>query len=180
MNILINDEVDNKLGFLQTKELPVIYNGYRYNSWQQLFQTLRFYPNSQAQHLIRKSRRLQILNKVVMIKRHVLNRGEKWNEAKEDLRLMKMCVKLLLEQHPDCKEQLVKTGSATLIKDNTGSERNSPLFWGMILKDGNWIGKNHFGKICMEIREEIQKSDWFKFLPMTEINYTPKEIPTSE
>jgi predicted NAD-dependent protein-ADP-ribosyltransferase YbiA (DUF1768 family) len=47
-------------------------------------------------------------------------------------------------------------GDAEIIEDCTTHDKESARFWGAVKKDGNWEGENNFGKILMEIREELK------------------------
>ena len=85
--------------------------------------------------------------------RELLGRGKKWDEAPSDIPLMKECLELKLEQHPELKDKLIETGNATIIEDCTTHDRESARFWGAVKKDGQWIGENVFGKLWMEIRD---------------------------
>jgi len=68
--------------------------------------------------------------------RELLNRGAKWDEHPTDLPLMKMCLELKIDQHPQLKTELLKTGNAVIIEDCTTHDRESARFWGMVKKDG--------------------------------------------
>jgi ribA/ribD-fused uncharacterized protein len=138
---------------------PVTFKGILYKTCEALFQAQRFtnYPNIQKEILDCPS---PMSAKMKARKnRALLNRGIKWDEATSDIPLMKECLELKLEQHPDLKEKLIETGDATIIEDCTTHDRESARFWGAVKKDGKWIGENVFGKIWMEIREELSNSN---------------------
>lgn len=138
---------------------PVTYNGIQYNTCEALFQALRFekYPEIQKQILECPS---PMGAKMIARKnRELLGRGKMWDEAPADISLMRECLVLKLDQHPDLKEKLIATGNATIIEDCTTHDRESARFWGAVKKDDKWIGENVFGKIWMEIREELNKSN---------------------
>lgn len=137
---------------------PATYDGVEYRTYEALFQVLRFtnYPEVQAEILNQKS---PMGAKMKARKnREKLNRGAKWDEAPSDIPLMKECLELKLEQHPDLKEKLIATGDATIIEDCTTHDRESARFWGAVKENGEWIGENVFGKLWMEIREELVKN----------------------
>ncbi|MFZ1517678.1 MAG: NADAR family protein [Ignavibacteriaceae bacterium] len=137
---------------------PVTYNGVKYRTCEALFQSRRFngYPEIQKEIIECKS---PMGAKMIARKnREKLNRGVKWDEAPSDIPLMKECLELKLEQHPDMKEKLIATGKAKIIEDCTTHDRESARFWGAVRKDGQWIGENVFGKLWMEIREELVKN----------------------
>lgn len=134
---------------------PVVHNGIQYKTCEALFQVLRFgkYPDIQKEILECPS---PMGAKMKARKnREKLNRGVKWDEAPSDIPLMKKCLKLKLEQHPELKDKLIATGNAKIIEDCTTHDRESARFWGAVKKNGKWIGENVFGKLWMEIKEEL-------------------------
>lgn len=137
---------------------PVTYQGKQYRTCEALFQAQRFtnYPEIQKEIIECKS---PMGAKMIARKnREKLNRGTKWDEAPSDIPLMKKCLKLKLEQHPELKDKLIATGNADIIEDCTTHDRESARFWGAVKKDGKWVGENVFGKIWMDIREELVKN----------------------
>lgn len=137
---------------------PVTYQGTQYKTCEALFQALRFtnYPEIQKEIIECKSPMAAKMKARKNCKK--LNRGIKWDEAPSDIPLMKECLELKLEQHPDLKEKLIATGDATIIEDCTTHDRESARFWGAVKKDGKWVGENVFGKLWMEIRGELVKN----------------------
>lgn len=69
---------------------------------------------------------------------------------------MKMCLELKLSQYPEFVAELLKTGNAVIIEDCTTHDRESVRYWGMVNKNGTWLGENNFGMLWMEIRTELQ------------------------
>ena len=135
----------------------VIYKQITFRTCEALFQYLRFegHPAIQKEILEQKS---PIAVKMKARKHCAkLNRGEKWDEAPEDIPMMKKVMLLKLQQHPELKKELIGTGSATIIEDCAIHDRESARFWGMVYIDGEWIGENRLGGLWMEIREELKK-----------------------
>lgn len=62
--------------------------------------------------------------------------------------VMKALVLKKFLDHPDLKEQLLATGSQELVEENYWGD----TFWGVC----RGVGKNHLGKILMEVRGELQ------------------------
>jgi ribA/ribD-fused uncharacterized protein len=136
---------------------PITYNGERFRTIEALFHWLRFqgHPNIQKEILEQKS---PLAAKMKARKNSsLLNRGELWDEAPDDIPRMKECLQLKLTQHPELQDKLIKTGSAVIIEDSTPHPRESARFWGMVYRDGIWVGKNILGKLWMELREELKK-----------------------
>ena len=135
---------------------PATYNGLTYRTCEALFQSRRFNGHPEIQDIIREEKSPMGAKMKAKGNRALLNRGTKWDEAPEDIPLMKECLLLKLEQHPELKQKLIETGDATILEDCTSHDRESARFWGMVFKDGDWKGENILGKLWMEIREEIK------------------------
>lgn len=80
-----------------------------------------------------------------------------WDQVKLDK--MKHIIDLKFNQNPVLKAEILKTGEAHLI------EATIDTFWGAglpltsrKLRDGNWRGHNHLGKILMNYRYEVRRS----------------------
>jgi len=69
---------------------------------------------------------------------------------------MKTCLELKLNQYRDLKARLINISSADIIEDCTTHDRESARFWGMVKKNGKWIGENHLGKLWMDIIASLQ------------------------
>lgn len=69
---------------------------------------------------------------------------------------MEQIVRNKLEQHPELEQQLRETYPKIIYEDCTArGARGNNLFWGAMLKDGQWIGKNILGSIWIQLREEL-------------------------
>lgn len=134
---------------------PIAYKDRQYKTCEALFQALRFEGYPEIQKQIQECPSPMGAKMIARKNRDKLNRGVKWDEAPSDIPLMKKCLKLKLEQHPELKEKLIATGDAIIIEDCTTHDRESARFWGAVKKDGKWIGENVFGKLWMEIRKEL-------------------------
>ena len=135
---------------------PVKHNGITFRTVEALFQWLRFDQHPNVQQEIFEQKSPMGVKMKARKNRVLLNRGTNWDEHPTDLPLMKMCLELKLSQHPDLKSQLSNTGSVEIIEDCTTHDRESARFWGMVKKNGTWIGNNELGKIWMDIRSNIQ------------------------
>jgi len=136
---------------------PVLYQGTQYKTCEALFQALRFEDYPSIQKEIQDCPSPMGAKMIARKNRELLKRGKMWDEAPSDIPLMKKCLKLKLEQHPELKDKLIETGDAEIIEDCTTHDRESSRFWGAVKKDGKWIGENNFGKIWMEIRKELDE-----------------------
>ena len=159
MNLIVK-KVKEENGWLSCMAAySVKYNGLEFRTSEALFQWLRFQNHPDIQKEIHDAKSPMGAKMIARKHRVLLNRGENWDESPSDISLMKQCLLLKLEQHPELKEKLIKTEKAVIIEDCTTHDRESARFWGMVYKEGNWIGENVFGKIWMEIREELQEKD---------------------
>jgi ribA/ribD-fused uncharacterized protein len=158
MNIIVR-KVKEGNGWLSCMSpYPVKYNGIEFRTCEALFQWLRFRNHPDVQNVILEQKSPMGAKMIARKNRDLLNRGIKWDEAPEDVQLMKMCLKLKLDQYPELKDNLVDTGDATIIEDCTTHDRESARFWGMVYKGNKWLGENIFGKLWMEIRDELLQS----------------------
>ena len=157
--IITITKVKEKFGWLSCMSAhPVIYNSLRFKTCEALFQYLRFENFPDIQNEIRNSPSPMGAKMIARREREKLNRGKMWDESPADLTSMKACLLLKLEQHPQLKVDLLKTKRNTILEDCTTHDRESARFWGAVKKNGKWIGNNEFGKIWMEIREELQNA----------------------
>lgn len=135
---------------------PISYQGIEFRTAEALFQWLRFQGHPEVQNEILEQKSPMGVKMKARKNRELLNRGEKWDESPDDLPMIKMVMKLKLEQHPDLKDKLRDTGNAVIIEDCTTHDRESARFWGMVKEDDNWIGENILGKLWMEIRDDLR------------------------
>ena len=89
--------------------------------------------------------------------RALLNRTGIWDYDDSDRELMKQCLRLKLEQHPDLQQKLIETCDAVIIEDCTTHDREAARIWGAVRVDGNWVGQNILGQLWMELRSELLK-----------------------
>lgn len=73
-----------------------------------------------------------------------------WNEVK--IEIMRGLLVQKFSQHDILRELLLSTGEAELIEGNTWGDK----FWGAVLEDGKWVGRNELGKLLMSVRSEIR------------------------
>ena len=136
---------------------PITYQGKEYRTAEALFQSMRFHKYPDIQELIREQLSPMGAKMKARKNREKLNRGEKWDEAQEDIPWMKECLELKFDQHPILKKKLIDTGDAEIIEDCTTHDKESARFWGAVKKEGQWVGENKLGKLLMEIRDKLNK-----------------------
>lgn len=134
------------------------YDGKIWKTSEALFQALRF-EDEEIREMIRneqspmsakmKSKRFK--HKMVVVPM-----------SEEDVKNMKMVVKLKFDQNSDLRSELKKTGDHILIENIGERKGGRHLFWGMKKVNGEWIGNNVTGKILMEVRNEYLKADKIK------------------
>lgn len=158
ISVIIIRKVRGDYGWMSVfSPYPLTYKGILYKTCDELFQVLRFsgYPLIQGEFRYQK---FPMATLEVAQKYHaLLNRHDKWNESLEDLGLIKICLKLKLEQHPELQNKLIETGSSAIIVDGNTHYGNTAQYWGKVFNNGEWIGENKLGKLWMELRQELIK-----------------------
>ena len=104
---------------------PVEYNGQKYRTVEALFQTLRFEGHPEIQKEIKDCKSPIGAKCIARRERVRLNRAENWDYAESDKELMRLCLRLKLEKHPDLKQKLIETGDAIIIEDCTTHDREA-------------------------------------------------------
>lgn len=127
---------------------PVEYRGEVYKTTEALFQCLRVTDKTVAE-LIR-AEKSPMCAKMVAKKYRASRVVEQGSE--KDLKNMRLCLRLKVEQHPDLRVALLETGDSTIVEDTT--KRNKVDIWGAKLKDGVWVGENVLGKLWMDLRKD--------------------------
>lgn len=128
---------------------PIVFGNDTYRTSEALFQALRF-SDSNIQALIR-AEKSPMTAKQVMRDNHQHLVVEK--HSSRDVNNMIMCLKLKLTQHPKLIDELINTGDALIVEDVTSrGDVDGNLFWGAMLVDGEWVGKNTLGKCWMDLR----------------------------
>ena len=129
---------------------PIKLNGKTWRTSEALFQALR-YESEEIRELIRfekspmraKMKAKKFKNQMVVVPM-----------SEEDVKNMKMVVRLKFDQHPILKSKLKITGSHIIVENILNRKGERHLFWGMKKVDGLWEGNNNMGKILMELRDE--------------------------
>jgi predicted NAD-dependent protein-ADP-ribosyltransferase YbiA (DUF1768 family) len=118
-----------------------------------LFQALRFHPHTMARGLIREQKSPMAAK--MKAKSHKDGMTIK-PRSPEDVDNMHLVLSLKLEQHPELKEMLAKTGEANIIEDVTARQSSEgALFWGMARDGEIWNGTNTLGNLWMELRAKL-------------------------
>ena len=123
----------------------IIFDGETYSTIEHTFQAAKTFDPEQRQAI-------QNANTPAAAKRlgrQVALRPD-WEEVKFDI--MRDLLKQKFSQS-DLRQKLIATGEVELIEGNTWGDR----VWGCVLVKGQWVGKNHLGRLLMEIRSEIQR-----------------------
>lgn len=132
---------------------PVAYKDQEWRTTEALFQALRF-NDPEIQELIRLERSpmgAKMKAKANADKMVVRPMSE------QDLANMELMLQLKVEQHPQLVTQLLETGDEVLIEDVTSRGTGRHLFWGMALKNGEWVGQNKLGNLWMDLRDKLRK-----------------------
>ena len=130
---------------------PIQYEGKEWRTTEALFQALRFNDPTIREEIRRERSPMgaKIVAKKYPDKMMVAPVSE------QDFKNMEIVLRLKLEQHPNLKEELLKTGNEDIIEDVTQRLGGRNLIWGMSSHTGEWIGKNVLGNIWMKLRKEL-------------------------
>ncbi len=149
------NEVNQPYGWMSNmSNYRVYYQGKIWPTTEALFQAMRYEGSPEIQELIRVQKS-PIAAKMKAKKTEYQHLKTVVAMSEKDLENMRFCIGLKLEQHPELKVKLKKTGSFE-IYENIGNRKGARhLFWGGKLVESEWIGQNWMGKIWMEKRAEL-------------------------
>ena len=111
---------------------PVEYDDLKYRTVEALFQVLRFEGHPEIQKEIQDCKSPIGAKCIARRERARLNRAANWDYAESDKELMRFCLRLKLEQHPDLRQKLIETGDAIIIEDCTTHDREAARIWGQV------------------------------------------------
>ena len=75
--------------------------------------------------------------------------------SEEDVDNMRLCLRLKVKHNPELRDRLWEIGDEPIIEDCTKRPNGSGMFWGMVFKDGEWVGENVLGQLWMELRIQL-------------------------
>ena len=122
---------------------PIIFDGNTYPSIEHAFQAAKT-TDKEARMAIRG---LNSPGKAKRAGRKVALRPE-WESIKNNFMFVFIRQKF---QNPELKQKLIDTKDEELVEGNNWGD----VEWGMVKKDGQWVGENRLGKMLMQIRSEI-------------------------
>lgn len=134
----------------------ILYNNKEWKTAEALFQAMRF----EDEAIIEEIRSMKSPMGTKMVARKHLNKMIITPRSPLDLCNMVDVLSLKVKQHPDLKKELLNTGDEQIVEDCTKrgmSESN--CFWGMVLKDGQWIGENVLGKLWDIVRKDCRTAE---------------------
>ena len=129
---------------------PVEYGGLEWRTTEALFQAMRFEDYSIREEI--RAEKSPMSAKMVA-KKHadsltVVPRSD------DDLRNMRLVLRLKVDQHPALMKALLDTGDEEIVEDTT---KRRDEYWGARLVDGKWVGENVLGKMWMELRAKVRE-----------------------
>jgi len=130
---------------------PIDYDGKSWRTLEHLFQALRFGDEATQEQIRTEPSPMwaKIIAKRNEAEMVVVQRGG------QDVANMEKVLRLKLQQHPELRQKLLKTGNRTIIEDCTRRKGGSGLFWGATWENGQWVGQNVLGKLWMKLRQEL-------------------------
>ena len=151
MTIIIGKVKDEGGCWGNMAPFPVIRNGIRWLTTEALFQAMRFFDAEIQEEIRGEKSPMGAKMKAKKHKQHMV--VEPLSE--DDLKHMRLCLRLKIDQHPELKQMLLDSGDEFIVEDCTKRQRGSGLFWGAALIGEEWVGKNWLGKLWMELRTEL-------------------------
>lgn len=147
-------KADGQWGLLSNfARTPIMVHGVQFSCVEQLFQMMKF-----RDEVILK----EIHQKAGMPMKWVAQRGEKDGLRRDDwgkmiVAAMKFCLKQKYEQSEEFRNVLEATQGSYIVEDQTNKKTlksgrvKDADTWGMVLKDGNYVGSNLMGILLMEL-----------------------------
>ena len=156
MNEILITKVSEPTGWLSCMSAhPIVHENQNYKTVEALFQVLRYEGHPEVQKEIQDCKSPMGAKMIARREQARLERKGIWDYAESDKELMKFCLRLKFEQHPDLKQKLIETGDAIIIEDCTTHDREAARIWGQVKVNGKWVGQNVLGQIWMELRSEL-------------------------
>lgn len=167
-NEMNNETKYNEIAFTKVKlpfgwlgnmaPFPIIFENIEYKTTEALFQALRFKGYPEIQEKIRNEK--SPMSAKLVAKAHVSFLEQSGFEmmGEQDVKNMRLCLKLKLDQHPELKQQLIDTQNSLIIEDCTSRPQGSGIFWGAAKQNDKWFGKNVLGELWMELRNDLINS----------------------
>lgn len=134
---------------------PLIVNGVKFSSTEQLFQMMKF-RNREILMSIYKAKGLPL--------KWAAKRGEKAGLRREDwgriiVDVMKFCLMTKHEQSAEFRQVLKETTGRIIVEDQTNQKTTKSRrlkdadTWGVVRKGDQYIGSNLMGRLLMELRD---------------------------
>lgn len=130
---------------------PISHNGLLWPTSEHLFQALRFPDDSPLQEKIRREKNPMKAKWAAKAARDEMVVSQL---SSQDLRNMRLCLRLKIDQHEDVRTLLKQTGDRPIVEDCSNRARGSGLFWGASFDpiSDTWTGQNWLGRLWEEIR----------------------------
>lgn len=131
---------------------PVEHKGKVYKTTEALFQAMRF----EDIEIIESIRKCPSPMGAKMIAKKNRDKAIIEKGSESDIKNMRLCLELKIQQHPLILKRLLETGDQEIIEDTTNRNRICP--WGAKKINGHWVGENILGKMWAELRSEIRNN----------------------
>ena len=129
-NVISFTKVDLPYGWLgNMAPSRILFEKKQYRTAEALFQCLRFEGHPEIQEEIRRASSPMACKMIAkkhkkLIQSHADLMGDK------DIERMNLCLRLKVDQHPDIKMRLLKTGERVIMENCTKRSSTSGQFWG--------------------------------------------------
>lgn len=130
-------------------DAPVTYNGVTYGSAEAAFQAQKAAPEVREKLFGNASgKEARRLGRKVLLDERQL---QDWNNAKDHI--MREIVEQKFRENPELGRKLAKLHDAYIEEVNTWGDD----YWGLVDDAGVFYGENRFGKILMQVAQEIYR-----------------------
>lgn len=129
--------------FSNFSSFKLLWKGYDWMTSEHAYHSEKF-EDSEMLEKLKKSRSAHDAMKLAYANKDTYRKD--WDEVR--LNIMKQILHAKVEQHPYVKKKLLESGDKELIENSWRDD-----FWGW---GANRDGKNHLGKLWMEVREEVR------------------------
>jgi ribA/ribD-fused uncharacterized protein len=138
--------VGDKYGeFSNFAAYPITLDGERWPTSEHYFQAQKFEDNAYRQK-VRNAKSPMLAARLGRDRKEKLRRD--WDSAR--VQVMRAAVMAKFTQHEDLRALLLSTGNAKLVEHTENDD-----YWG---DGGDGSGKNMLGRILMQVREELRKT----------------------
>lgn len=138
--------------FSNFADTPIVIDGVTFKSTEHLFQTMKFTQKEDVEFIYLKNNK-----KLALRMENEGKRRPDWGEMIVDA--MKYCLVQKYEQSEAFRKKLESSRNLNIMEDESNRKRKADA-WGVVLKDGKYVGPNLLGRLLMELRVSDGKLEY--------------------